>query len=71
MKIEMENISIMLPTENSGVNRKLIIEDDGEALQINFIGRNDKQGGGISLNKTQMTILRDNLTTFIKNKLVE
>lgn len=71
MKIEMENIIIMLPTENSGVHRKLILEDNGEFLRLNFIGRNDKQGGGISLTKSQMILLRDNLNTFIKNKLVE
>lgn len=44
MKIEMENVSIMLPAENSGVNRKLMLEDDSDFLQINFIGRNDEQG---------------------------
>lgn len=43
----MENITIMLPTENSGVDRNLILEDDGEILQISFCGRNDKQKGGI------------------------
>ncbi len=67
----MENITIMLPHEDSGVKRKLILEDDGQFLQINFIGRNDEQSGGISLTKTQMSLLRDNLNTFIKNKLVE
>tara|TARA_R110002072_G_scaffold301914_3_gene482840 strand:+ start:618 stop:833 length:216 start_codon:yes stop_codon:yes gene_type:complete len=71
MKIEMENITIMLPNENSGVDRKLMLEDDGQILQINFIGRNDQQSGGISLTKSQMLLLRDNLNTFIKNKLVE
>ena len=71
MKIEMENVTIMLPTENSGVNRKLMLEDDGEVLQINFIGRNEELGGGISLTKSQMVLLRDNLNTYIKNKLVE
>jgi hypothetical protein len=25
----MKNITIMLPTENSGVDRRLILEDDG------------------------------------------
>lgn len=71
MKIEIENVTIILPHENSGVNRKLILEDDGELLQIHFIGKNDEQSGGIALTKTQMILLRDNLNTYIKNKLVQ
>ena len=44
---------------------------DGEILQINLCGRNDKQKGGISSTKDQMILLRDNLNTFIKNKLIQ
>jgi len=69
MKIEMDNISIILQHEDSGIDRKLLIEDDGEFLQINFIGESDKQGGAITLTKKQTILLRDNLNTFIKNKL--
>ena len=32
---------------------------DGEILQINLCGRNDKQKGGISSTKDQMILLRD------------
>lgn len=71
MKIEMENINIMLPNENSGVDRKLMMESDGDFLQIYFVGRNNEQSSGFALSKSQMILLRDNLNTYIKNKLVE
>jgi hypothetical protein len=71
MEIIIKDISIVLPDENNGINRDLIIFDDGEFLQINFIGESDKNRGCITLTKDQMIFLRDNLSSFIKNKLVE
>ena len=71
MEIVIKNISFALPEEKSCCNRDLIIFNDGNLLQINFIGESDKNRGCISLTKDQMIFLRDNLNAFIKNKLVE
>ena len=71
MKIEMRSVEIQLPNESKEIKRTLSLEEDGEYLQIDFIERNQNKIGGISLTKLQMTLLRDNLNTYIKNKLVE
>ncbi|RFC54879.1 hypothetical protein [Brumimicrobium aurantiacum] len=69
MKVELENIDLMLPTEEEAVNRTFTIEDDGEILQISFLGEDDDQNGLISLTKDNASILRDVLTTFLNNRL--
>lgn len=71
MKIEMNNVDILLPKEKNEVKRTLVLEENGEYLQINFRDSNNNEIGGISLTKQQMTLLRDNLNTYIKNKLIE
>jgi hypothetical protein len=71
MKIIMENISVMYPSETSGEGRTLTIEDDGEYLHLNFLNESDKESGTITLTKSQVMMLRDNFNTILKNKLLQ
>jgi len=73
MKIEIEHISIIYPNEESGRDKKMVLEDDHELLQFNFYDYhvNEEPPGGMALNKKQVVILRDALNMFLKNKLIE
>lgn len=69
MKFEIENVSVIYPDENEGFNRKMIIRDDCEFLQFDFIDEK-KNSGGFTLDKSQVHLLRDTLNMIIKNKLI-
>jgi len=71
MKIEIPDVSIIYPNEDSGINRTLEIEDELEVLQFRFIGDGEKGSGGMTLDKSQVTLLRDALNLILKNKLIE
>ena len=71
MKVEMDNIAITLPDEQKEVKRRVTLEARGAVLEIRFVADCDKEFGVIYLDKEQLKLLRDNLNTFINNKLVE
>ena len=70
MKIEIEDVSIMYPNEDSGVNRKVVFRDDAEFLQVDFVDK-ELSIGGFALNKEQVQVFRDILNMVIKNKLLD
>ena len=71
MKIEIPNVSVIYPNEDSGIDRTLSIESDFEYLQINFLRESENSPGGFSLDKSQVLQLRDALNLIIKNKLLD
>ena len=71
MKIEIPNVSVIYPDEETGVTRTIEIEDDFENLQFNFTKKGENRPGGMSLDKSQVILLRDTLNLIIKNKLIE
>lgn len=70
MKIEIPDVGVIYPNEETSTNRTLIMQDDFELLQFTFAYRNEHSPGGMTLNKEQMILLRDSLNLMIKNKLV-
>ncbi len=69
MKIEIENISVMYPNENSSTLRNISLNEDGEFLHIQI---NDlKTHGSLTFDKNQLKLLRDSLNIFLNNKLID
>jgi len=71
MKIEIPEVEIIYPNEDTAKNRTLSIANDSEDLQIAFLSTSDDNSGAMILNKSQVILLRDTLNMFIKNKLIE
>lgn len=71
MKIEIPNVGVIYPNEDTAIDRTMSIESDFEYLQINFLEDKEDRPGGISLDKSQVLQLRDALNLIIKNKLLE
>ena len=71
MKIAIENIETIFQHETDAVLRKIILEEDGDALHITIERQEDEENVFSLLTKDQAILLRDNLNTFIKNKLVD
>lgn len=71
MELKLENISVMYPDEDSSINRDLIlrVDLDEESLHFDLIDK-VKPTGGFSLNKKEVGILRDYLTSILKNKVI-
>jgi len=71
MKIEILDVCIIYPNEDSGINRTIEIKDEFEVLQFHFIRDGEERPGGMTLDKSQVTLLRDALNLILKNKLIE
>lgn len=71
MKLEIENVSVMYPDEDSGEERTMVIEVDDEFVHLNFIDPHDKPTGMLTLDRTKSLILRDALNMILKNKLIK
>lgn len=70
MKIEIENISVLLPKEQFSSNSKMTIRDDLEFLHFDFSLEDEENDLTITLDKQQVSMLRDALNMVIKNKLI-
>jgi hypothetical protein len=71
MKIEIPNVAVIYPNEDTAIDRTLSLESEPEYLQINFLKENENNSGGMSLEKSQVMQLRDALNLIIKNKLLD
>lgn len=70
MEINLGNISVIYPNENSPQARKITLTPDGEFLQINIFD-DTLNSVGITLEKHELELLSDSLKLILKNKLVE
>lgn len=70
MEINLGNISVIYPNENSPQARKITLTADGEFLQINILD-DSKDSIGITLEKHEVELLSDSLKLILKNKLIE
>lgn len=73
MEIKIPEVLISYPNEDSGKYRDINIFNDYKLLQFNFHDHSEqsKEVGSMTLDKTQILLLRDALNLFIKNKLVK
>lgn len=72
MEFKLKNISTIYPDEQSGVERDLVLRIDGDEECLHFdIIDEIKDSGGFSLNKKEIGILRDYLTSILKNKIIK
>ncbi|KMQ65594.1 hypothetical protein ACM46_06850 [Chryseobacterium angstadtii] len=71
MELKLENISVMYPDEDSSIDRDLVlrVDLDEESLHFDLIDK-VKPTGGFALNKKEVGILRDYLTSILKNKII-
>lgn len=70
MEINLDNISVIYPNENSPILRKVNLTADGEFLQINILdGTLDSVG--ITLEKHEVELLIDTLKLILKHNLIE
>lgn len=70
MEINLGNISVIYPNENSPQPRKMTLTADGEFLQINIFD-DTLDTIGITLEKHELELLSDSLKLILKNKLIE
>lgn len=70
MEINLGNISVIYPSENSPQPRKITLTADGEFLQINIFD-DTLDTIGITLEKHELELLSDSLKLILKNKLIE
>lgn len=71
MELKLENINVMYPDEDSSINRDLIlrVDLDEESLHFDLIDK-VKPTGSFCLNKKEVGVLRDYLTSILKNKVI-
>lgn len=70
MEIDLGNVSVIFPNENSPEPRKVTLTVDREFLQINILD-NTLNSVGITLEKHEVELLSDSLKLILKNKLIE
>jgi hypothetical protein len=61
----------MYPDENDPVLRDLRLRPEGDYLHVDLIDKKNPMTGGFSLSVQEVKVLRDNLNTILKNKLIE
>ncbi|WP_343665151.1 hypothetical protein [Chryseobacterium mucoviscidosis] len=72
MELKLENVHVIYPDEISSSKRNLVIQVDLEGETLNF-DLLDKNGDftNFSLDKKQISVLRDYLSSILKNKIIE
>ncbi|SNR34756.1 hypothetical protein [Lutibacter flavus] len=71
MKTEIPDIEVLFPNEDSAKSRKLILENESEYLQISAFDNESKEDCVLVFNENQLTLLRDQINVFLKNKLLD
>lgn len=70
MEFELSNILVTYPNESSAESRKLKIRTNGEFLHLDFIDPSISNGS-ITLDKSQVKLLKDSLNLILNNNLIE
>lgn len=72
MEFKLENIEVMYPDEISSSKRQLVLRVDSDDETLNFDLRDKNNDfASFSLDKKQVGILRDYLTSILKNKIIK
>lgn len=70
MEIDLGNIVVIYPNEDTGSNRQLKIRTDGDILFFDFID-SKIAAGCFYLEKDKVELLVDTLKVILKNKLMD
>lgn len=72
MEFKLENINVIYPDEISSSKRELVLRVDSDDETLNFDLRDKTNDfASFSLDKKQVGILRDYLTSILKNKIIK
>lgn len=72
MEFKLENIEVMYPDEISSSKRQLVLRVDSDDETLNFDLRDKNNDfASFSLDKKQVGVLRDYLTSILKNKIIK
>ncbi|WP_298884679.1 hypothetical protein [uncultured Polaribacter sp.] len=70
MEVELGNVEVIYPNEDTAETRKFKIRTDGEILHFEFIDQKI-ESGSFHLEKEQVKLLVDTLKVILNNKLIE